>query len=73
MSGEGGVRYEIDGNSLICPDGSTRIWVNEKGEYHRFNGPAIVWTDGRKEWYLHGRRLINRSQLCWYYIISQLG
>lgn len=28
---------------------------NAKGEYHRTDGPAIIYADGRKEYYVNGR------------------
>ena len=30
------------------------IWKNSKGEFHRKKGPAIIWPDGHKEWYIKG-------------------
>lgn len=27
---------------------------NEKGQFHREDGPAIEWADGTKEWWLRG-------------------
>jgi hypothetical protein len=29
------------------------FWRNEKGEYHREDGPAIEWATGDKYWYLN--------------------
>ena len=31
-------------------------WRNAKGEYHREDGPAVIWADGTKSWYLNGER-----------------
>jgi hypothetical protein len=31
------------------------FWRNEKGEYHREDGPAIEWSSGAKEWWLNGK------------------
>jgi len=37
----------------ILPNGNKQWWLN--GELHRFEGPAIEWTDGHKEWWLNGK------------------
>ena len=29
---------------------------NEKGQLHKTNGPALIWSDGRKEWWINGKR-----------------
>lgn len=29
------------------------IWKNEFGEYHREDGPAEIWKDGHKRWWLN--------------------
>jgi hypothetical protein len=34
--------------------GTTR-WFNEEGEFHRLDGPAVVWVNGDKEWYSKDR------------------
>lgn len=31
-------------------------WFNEAGEYHRVDGPAIVYENGDMSWYLNGER-----------------
>lgn len=31
-------------------------WVNETGELHRLDGPAIEYNDGDKEWWVAGQR-----------------
>ena len=33
-----------------------RFWRNEKGEFHRINGPAVEWNNGSKYWYINGER-----------------
>lgn len=33
-----------------------RYWRNDKGLYHRIDGPACEWSDGEKWWYLNGKR-----------------
>jgi len=35
---------------------SDRIeYLNEKGQRHREDGPAIEWNNGSKEWYINGQ------------------
>jgi hypothetical protein len=36
----------------IDSDGDT-VWQLD-GEYHREDGPAVIWQGGSKEWCLHG-------------------
>jgi hypothetical protein len=36
----------------IDSDGDT-VWQLD-GEYHREDGPAVIWRGGSKEWCLHG-------------------
>jgi hypothetical protein len=31
-------------------------WRNEKNELHRLDGPAVVWSNDNKEWWLNGKR-----------------
>lgn len=33
-----------------------KIWTNEKGEYHREDGPAIIFKNGYKSWWLNDLR-----------------
>ena len=35
-------------------DDGTEKWFNEKGEFHRESGPAVIHSDGCKHWYKHG-------------------
>ncbi len=32
------------------------FYYNKKGKYHNDNGPAVIWTNGDKEWYMNGIR-----------------
>ena len=41
-------------NPRIYKDG-TKIWYNEKGQYHHKDGPAAEYTNGHKEWYINGK------------------
>jgi hypothetical protein len=43
-------------NHEIChyhPNGA-QYWHNEKGQYHREDGPAVIWENGLQEWYNDG-------------------
>lgn len=31
-------------------------WYNVKGKFHRLDGPAIEYTNDRKEWWVDGKR-----------------
>jgi hypothetical protein len=31
-----------------------RRWYNSEGELHRELGPAIIWSDGTREWWVNG-------------------
>jgi hypothetical protein len=31
-------------------------YLNDKTAYHRTDGPAVVWSNGRKSWWVDGRR-----------------
>ena len=30
-------------------------WLDDKGHFHRVDGPASVWPDGTQPWFSHGR------------------
>jgi len=30
-------------------------YINERGEYHRLDGPAIEWNNGDKSWWINGK------------------
>ena len=32
-----------------------KIWFNQDSLLHRIDGPAIIYTDGTKQWYSHGK------------------
>ena len=53
---------EINKNgSTINEVGATR-WVNENGQLHREDGPAVEYLDGRKYWWYNARRINCNSQ-----------
>ncbi len=41
---------------LYTTDSGARFWISE-GRYHRENGPAIIWSNGTREWYLFGVKI----------------
>ena len=32
-----------------------KVWQNQKGEYHRLDGPAVESSNGGKEWWEYGK------------------
>ena len=32
----------------------TKCWYNSAGDFHRKDGPAVEYTNGRKEWWCEG-------------------
>lgn len=34
----------------------TFIWYLQKGKWHRENGPAIIWENGRQSYYLNDKK-----------------
>lgn len=36
-------------------DTGATCWFNADGEYHRDDGPAIIWKDGSEFWYQYDR------------------
>jgi hypothetical protein len=54
-----GVLHREDGPAieyhLACPDG-VRKW-SFNGEWHRIDGPAIEYANGRKEWWINGKKI----------------
>ena len=48
--------YKIDGISMrkAINEFGTIYYYNDKGEYHREDGPSVEWTNGDKWWYKNG-------------------
>lgn len=46
------VSYRLNGPSIIDPRGSI-IYTNPCGNYHRTNGPAVIHSDGVKEYWIN--------------------
>lgn len=36
-------------------DAGDHLIYFKDGDYHRIDGPAIIWDDGHQEWYCHGK------------------
>lgn len=34
----------------------TKRWFNSQGELHNYFGPAVVWSNGDQEWWVHGKQ-----------------
>jgi hypothetical protein len=39
----------------------TIVYVSERGKVHREDGPALIYPDGEKVWYKHGKRIIDEN------------
>jgi len=35
----------------------TKRWFNKKGQLHRTDGPAKIWKDGEKHWFIDGKEV----------------
>ena len=52
----------LDDGTVIKPDKNTEItdnWIlfrNDNGKTHREDGPAFIWSNGDKEWYISGQK-----------------
>lgn len=40
---------------VVDEDGTIRYY-NDRGHYHRLDGPAVEWSDDSKEWWIKGKR-----------------
>jgi hypothetical protein len=47
---------EMKVQNPVINEYGTKIWKNEKGEYHRIDGPAIEFMNGDKYWFQNGNR-----------------
>jgi len=41
-------------NPQIDSCGNKR-WINDKGDFHRTDGPAFIRHDGREYWWINGK------------------
>jgi hypothetical protein len=32
-------------------------WETERGKFHRDEGPAVIWKDGRRFWWKYGKKV----------------
>ena len=55
INGELGNIESVNNTHRIKMDNGSVIWVNNNGDFHNLSGPAVIWVNGHKEWYLHGR------------------
>lgn len=51
-----GQYYERPGDLPNFVNGKEQRWHNAKGQLHRLDGPAAIYTQGKREWFINGRR-----------------
>ena len=55
-----GVKYTLGSFGSWCS-------YNEHKQHHSFNDkPAVIYSDGTKEWWVNGRRQLNKYYVCVY-------
>lgn len=42
-------------SKVIVTVNGDKLWHNEKGQFHRKDGPAVELKNGTKHWYLNGK------------------
>jgi hypothetical protein len=47
--------YTVAGG-VWCKDDQCWTWRDEHGRLHRVDGPAVIYPDGDRDWFLHGER-----------------
>ncbi|HNC55211.1 MAG TPA: hypothetical protein PLP33_07195 [Leptospiraceae bacterium] len=50
------INEESDDSVMIENDTAFVFYKKDTVYYHRVNGPAIIWKDGTKEWWINGKR-----------------
>ena len=40
----------------VVDDEVIKMWRDPDGKFHREDGPAVEWADGRIYWYFHGKK-----------------
>ena len=62
----------LSGVVRTCVNGTVR-YQNQDGQYHRTNGPAVIYSDGNALWYQNGQlhrtdgpAVIYRDYLGWF-------
>ena len=43
-------------NEIVEHRHGRSTWYNELRQYHRIDGPAVIWIQGDKWWYINGKR-----------------
>ena len=43
-------------NVRYCPHIMGHVWMNDKGQMHREDGPAVIRESGYKYWYKNGKQ-----------------
>jgi hypothetical protein len=54
---EGGLGFAVITEKEFYALGMPRYYLNEQNRLHRENGPAVIWEDGSKEYYLNGVKM----------------
>ncbi len=49
------VLYQLAGETPPCCLAEIIVWSDDDGQWHRDDGPAILWPDGTQDWYRHGK------------------
>ena len=52
----------VKSKTTYYEENGEKIWLNEKGEWHREDGPAYECDDSMKLWYYHGKWINCQSQ-----------
>ena len=43
-------------NNFYINKYGNKFWINDKGQRHRLDGPAIEGADGTESWWINGKR-----------------
>lgn len=57
---------KVEYSSLFDPGKSIQVWICDGAccngnEFHREDGPAVIFPDGTKEWWIHGKKLTDEE------------
>jgi hypothetical protein len=50
-------------NGSYLTNENITVWFNDKGEYHRENGPAVIYKNNHSLWFNHGVPLLFKNWL----------
>lgn len=42
--------------TMTTDENGNKFWLNSNGDLHREDGPAVIKTNGIKEWWVNGER-----------------